>query len=91
MLFRPKIVQFKDGTYAIRFFTLFGYQYLDLTMDFYELTHSKNHDNFENCKGDLTTVENKIKLYYRQYKPKNKDKEKVLKYDYTDLMKQKPN
>jgi hypothetical protein len=79
MLFRPKIVRFKDGTYAVRFFTLFGYEYLDLTTNTI-LTHNLKDDNFKDCKGDFATVSQKISFFYP--KKEKHDCGKPVDFDY---------
>lgn len=56
MIFKPKIVSFKDGTYGLRFRTgLFSFEYLDLKHPIQK--HIIGSIYFKDCKGTLEEVE----------------------------------
>ena len=65
-----KIVEFKDGTYAIRRWFILGYQYLDLESENI-IWWNKDDTCFDDC---LTTDFEYIKEKFKNYKkPKNED------------------
>lgn len=49
-MFKPKIVQFKDGSYAIRKRGLFGYRYLYLPNETGKYWESLRSRDFQTCK-----------------------------------------